>query len=89
MHDKDGRLLKHGDVVKFKSCGKTVIGLLTSITPGSETCNCMAVPVTISGMISKNEWCFTAKDCELILQVEGCEPVPKEWITQENGVLRR
>ncbi len=56
MHYKDGQKAEIGDIVKgvpYNTGGKTVVGELIQVTPGSESCNCIVAFVMIENIARK------------------------------------
>jgi hypothetical protein len=69
-HDKQGRLVAVGDVIRFIDyAGTTRAGVVSRVTPGARTCNVevgVAVPRT-----AIETYTATAADVELLAKGDG------------------
>jgi hypothetical protein len=71
-HDKNGRLIEPGDVIRGKTTGADGYveraAVVQRVLPDAGTCDVVAVvttPLTVS---------FTAKDVEIVLKANGSTP---------------
>jgi hypothetical protein len=87
-HDRKGRLVEVGDHIKFNHSERydyarqawdtrPTIGRVTTVMPGSESCNVQVVHLLPGYWPIKPET-LTAKDTELVLKADGSEPADAE-----------
>jgi hypothetical protein len=72
MHDKYGREIRIGDVVKFKDYQTDLLGHVDRLQPGSETCNIYIAAVVSRPAVEIK--LSNAKDCEIIARANGDHP---------------
>jgi len=76
MHDRYGREIQVGDVVKFKNYQKDQLGHVDRLQPGSETCNIYIASVVYKPAVEI--LLSNAKDCEIVARANGDAPEPVE-----------
>lgn len=71
-HDKSGRLIEVGDVIRGKDYGGAPqVGVVTQVMIGSSTCN-LTVAVAVEAVQIQTKT-FTAGEVELVAKADGRE----------------
>ncbi len=76
MHDKYGRLIEPGDVIRgriYEGVEVDSLGVVVSVHPGSTTCNVTAQHIVQRAAVATCS--HTAKDVELVAKGDG-SPLP-------------